>query len=65
MGGSGGTIQSANPVSGGTFEDVIWVKVIDRNGVESASPIGRNPNYGNTTARYSPLFGRFGLRVTF
>ncbi|HTL36472.1 MAG TPA: TonB-dependent receptor, partial [Kofleriaceae bacterium] len=63
--GAGGTIQSANPVAGGTYEDLLWVKVIDRNGAESATPIGRNPNYGNTTARYSPLFARFGARLTF
>ncbi|HUS32562.1 MAG TPA: carboxypeptidase regulatory-like domain-containing protein [Kofleriaceae bacterium] len=65
MAGAGGTIQSANPVSGGTYEDLRWVKVIDRNGVESSTPLGRNPNYGNTTARYSPLYARFGARVTF
>jgi hypothetical protein len=63
--GGGGTIQAANPVSGGTYEDLIWVKVIDRNGAESAVPIGRNPNFGNTTARYSPFYTRFGARITF
>ncbi len=61
----GGTIQSANPVSGGTYEDLIFVKTIDRNGAESSAPIGRNPNFGNTTARYSPFYVRFGARLTF
>jgi outer membrane receptor protein involved in Fe transport len=65
MGGSGGSIQSANPVAGGTFEDLLWVKVIDRDGNESATPLGRNPNYQNTTARYSPLYARIGARITF
>ena len=32
QGGKGGTEQNANPVSGGTYEDLIWVKVIDRDG---------------------------------
>jgi len=64
-GSTSGTIQSANPVSGGTYEDLIWVKVIDRQGTESAVPIGRNPNFGNTTARYAPLYARLGVRVTF
>jgi hypothetical protein len=61
----GGTVQSANPISGGTFEDVIWAKTIDRDGVESQVPIGRNPNFGNTTSRYSPFYARFGARLTF
>jgi hypothetical protein len=60
-----GTIQAANPVSGGTYDDLIWVKTIDRDGNESAVPIGRNPNFGNTTSRYSPFNMRFGARVTF
>ena len=63
--GSGATLQSANPVSGGEYEDLIWVKTIDRTGVESSTPIGRSPNFGNTTARYSPLYARLGARLTF
>jgi hypothetical protein len=63
--GGGGTEQNANPVSGGTYEDLIWVKTIDRNGIESATPIGRNPNFHNTTIRYAPAYGRIGLRLTF
>jgi outer membrane receptor protein involved in Fe transport len=63
--GGGGTEQNANPVSGGTYDDLIWVKTIDRNGVESATPIGRNPNFHNTTQRYGPAYGRLGLRLTF
>ncbi len=65
-GGSGsGAIQSANPVSGGTFEDLVWVKTIDTNGNETQVPIGRNPNFRNTTGRYAPLFARVGARITF
>ena len=63
--GAGGTEQNANPVSGGTYDDLIWVKVIDRDGVESAAPIGRNPNFHNTTSRYPPAYGRLGLRLSF
>jgi outer membrane receptor protein involved in Fe transport len=65
QGGMGGQQQNANPVSGGTYEDLIWVKRIDGNGVESAAPIGRNPNFHNTTARYAPAYGRLGARLTF
>jgi hypothetical protein len=60
-----GTRQNANPVSGGTYDDLIWVKTIDRNGAESSAPIGRNPNFGNTTARYTPLYVQLGARLTF
>jgi hypothetical protein len=61
----GATVQSANPVSGGTQEDLIWVKTIDRNGVEQNTPIGRSPNFGNTISRYAPAYVQFGARVTF
>ncbi len=65
QGGTGGVEQNANPVNGGTYEDLLWVKVIDRNGNESGSPIGRNPNFRNTTSRYGPAYGRVGMRLTF
>ena len=60
-----GEQQNANPVSGGTYEDLIWVKEIDMNGIETAKPIGRNPNFHNTTRRYAPAVGRLGVRLTF
>lgn len=65
--GAGGQEQNANPVSGGTYEDLIWVKAIDSNGNESptGTPIGRNPNFHKTTSRYSPAYGRLGMRLTF
>ena len=62
---SGGTLQNANPVSGGTYEDLIFVKTIDQNGVEGSTPIGKNPNFRNTNVRYAPGSGRLGLRLTF
>jgi hypothetical protein len=65
QGGQGGTEQNANPVSGGTYDDLIWVKTIDRDGNENAAPIGRNPNFHNTTRRYGPAYGRLGARLTF
>lgn len=60
-----GEIQNANPISGGTYDDLIWLKQVDSNGVEQAKPIGRNPNFGNTTSRYAPAYGRIGARLTF
>ncbi len=64
-GGVGGVEQNANPISGGTYEDLIFAKTIDRNGTESSSPLGRNPNFGRTTARYVPASAQVGFRVTF
>ncbi len=60
-----GSEQNANPVSGGTYEDLVWVKTIDSRGNETGVPIGKNPNYGNTTGRYAPLNARVGLRLSF
>ncbi|MBA3460404.1 MAG: TonB-dependent receptor [Deltaproteobacteria bacterium] len=65
VGSGSGTLQAANPVVGGTYEDLIWVKTVDIRGTETAVPIGRNPNYLNTAARYAPLFARVGARITF
>jgi len=64
-GGVGGEVQNANPVSGGTYEDLIWVKELDKNGLETSTPIGRNPNFHNTVSRYAPAYGRLGVRLTF
>ncbi|MDQ3365866.1 MAG: TonB-dependent receptor [Myxococcota bacterium] len=60
-----GDEQNANPVSGGTYEDLIWVKAIDGSGTETANPIAKNPNFRNTNRRYSPGYGRIGVRLSF
>lgn len=57
--------QNANPVSGGTYEDLLWVKTINQQGVESNDPIGRNPNFHNTIQRYGPANAAVGMRLTF
>jgi hypothetical protein len=64
-GGAGGIEQNATPIAGGTYQDLIFAKTIDRNGNESAQPLGRNPNFGNTTGRYAPASAQVGFRVTF
>ena len=65
QGGAGGTEQNANPVSGGTYEDLIFVKTIDAQGSETAVPIGKNPNFRNTNSRYQPAYVQFGARLSF
>ena len=63
--GTSGSEQNANPVSGGTYQDLIFVKTIDRSGNETNIPIGTNPNFRRTVARYAPMNARVGLRLTF
>ena len=60
--------QAANPVSGGTYSDLIWVKTIIINNnlpLEQDIPISRNPNFHNAIARYAPAMARLGVRLTF
>jgi hypothetical protein len=57
--------NNANPVVGGSYEDLLWVRRVDRNGVTKNLPLERNKNFGNTTQRYEPLNLQFGMRLTF
>ena len=61
----GGSLQNANPISGGSYEDLLWVRQIDSKGNEQPTPIGRNPNFGNPTRRYPPAYARIGARLVF
>ena len=58
-------LSNVNPISGGTYEDLIWAKALDEQGLETSAPLTRNPNFGNISARYAPLSARFGVRLTF
>ena len=57
----------ANPIIGGSYEDLIWLKALDDNGKEPGSPVPviRNKNFGRTTSRGAPLSVRFGVRLSF
>lgn len=59
------TFDEANPVVGGEYEDLIWVKDMTTGGQETSTPIRRNRNFLNTAGRYSPFFMRLGARLTF
>ncbi|HEY4240948.1 MAG TPA: TonB-dependent receptor [Kofleriaceae bacterium] len=61
---SGGA-NNANPVSGGSYADLIWVKTINSSGQETNVPIARNPNFGHPISRYAPLSAQLGARITF
>jgi hypothetical protein len=60
-----GTGNNANPIVGGTYQDLIWIRRVDQNGNDTGQPLLRNKNFGNTTARYAPLSVQFGMRLTF
>ncbi len=59
------TFSNANPIVGGKYEDLVYLKRVNDNGGETDEPVGRNENFGNTTSRYTPFFMRFGARLTF
>jgi hypothetical protein len=59
------TFDNANPVVGGTYSDLIWVKQQDTNGAETNEPIRRNRNFQNVASRYNPFYVQLGARLTF
>jgi hypothetical protein len=63
--GNSGTPNNVNPISGGSFEDLIFAKSSDQNGNETAIPTAVNPNFRRTAARYAPASAQIGFRLTF
>ena len=59
------TLDSANPVVGGDYADLIFAKKQSDSGAETTMPISRYRNFGNPTVRYAPLTARLGARLTF
>jgi hypothetical protein len=60
------TRSASNPIVGGTYEDLIFAKENDlQTGAETSTPIKRNPNFGNTVGRYSPLSTQIGATLRF
>ncbi len=60
------TRSASNPIVGGTYQDLIWAKENSiETGAESPTPISRNPNFGNTVGRYSPLSTQIGATLRF
>ena len=60
------SFDPANPVVGGTLEDLVYLKQVERNdGFETSDPVTRNLNFGNTSARYGSRFARIGVKLTF
>jgi outer membrane receptor protein involved in Fe transport len=63
--GSAGALNNVNPISGGTYDDLVWAKTITAQGVETNVPTARNPNFHHATSRYAPTSAQVGFRVTF
>ena len=60
------TVDSANPVVGGSSEDLVFLKgTHSASGIETGIPVTRKLNFDNTSSYYSPLFVRIGARVNF
>jgi hypothetical protein len=53
------------PVSGGSYDDLVFAKAVNGDGVETSTPVIRNPNFGNTSVRYVPLSVQLGARLSF
>ena len=54
-----------NPISGGTYEDLVFAKALDGRGEETGRPSARNPNFGKPVSRYAPASARIGFRLRF
>jgi hypothetical protein len=61
------TFGAANPIVGGDYSDLIWLKSLGTTGAEgtNGSAVPRNPNFNNPTARFNPFFAQIGARLTF
>jgi hypothetical protein len=60
------TTDSANPIVGGTYQDLVFAKALGfSDGGETTDPVVKWPNFGNTSARYAPLYAQLGARLTF
>jgi hypothetical protein len=59
-------IASAQPISGGNYSDLIWIKATSfGTGEETRDPLQRNTTFHQPTAYYPPLSARLGFRLTF
>jgi hypothetical protein len=59
------TFSNANPIVGGEYEDLVFLKQMSQGGGETGDPVYRFRNFGNPTARYAPPYAQIGARLTF
>ena len=58
-------VDNVNPVVGGEYRDLVWIKAQDATGVETNQPVRRNKNFLNPAARYNTFFAQLGARLEF
>jgi hypothetical protein len=60
------TRSNVNPVVGGTYEDLVYLKELDvSNGAETGRPVLRNLNFGNATSLAASPSARITARLSF
>jgi outer membrane receptor protein involved in Fe transport len=60
------TFFNVNPVVGGKYEDLVYLKELDQgSGAETGTPVRRNRNFGNPSFLYAAPAARLGARLTF
>ena len=57
--------SNANPISGGSYSDLIWEKLINLNGDETNTPVSRNTDFGKPLTRYAPTAAQLRFRLRF
>lgn len=57
---------NVNPVVGGSYEDLVYLKELDvGSGEETGNPARRNRNFGNVRSLFAAPSARIGARLTF
>jgi hypothetical protein len=60
------TRSNVNPIVGGKYEDLVYLKELDdSNGAETARPVRRNLNFGNATSLAASPSARITARLSF
>jgi hypothetical protein len=59
------TLDETNPIVGGDFADLIWLKSQTTDGGETPNPAQRKLSFNEVSGRTSPLFVEIGARLNF
>jgi hypothetical protein len=60
------TFDNANPIVGGEYEDLVYLKAADLfSGVQTPHPVRRQAQFNQTRDRYTSQSIQFGARLTF
>jgi len=59
------TFDNANPIVGGTPDDLAHVKALDGDGLPTNTTVTPNKNFGHLNSRQAPRSVQLGVRLTF